>query len=97
LTRVEIKKGKNTDIITNLVHNNCRLPTSVNLLGPGPNPPKIIDMLIEIPKNSKIKYETDFKSGILRVDRLLSIAASYPCNYGFIPGTLEVNMSWARF
>jgi inorganic pyrophosphatase len=62
---------------------------SLTSLGPGPNPPKIIDVLIEIPKNSKIKYEADFESGILRVDRVLSVAVSYPCNYGFIPGTLE--------
>jgi inorganic pyrophosphatase len=62
---------------------------SLSSLGPGPNPPKIIDVLIEIPKYSKIKYEVDFESGILRVDRVLSVAVSYPCNYGFIPGTLE--------
>ena len=36
---------------------------SLSSLGPGPNPPKIIDVLIEIPKNSKIKYEVDFESG----------------------------------
>ena len=46
-------------------------------------------MLIEIPKNSKIKYEVDFDWGMLRVNRVLSVAVSYPCNYGFIPGTLE--------
>lgn len=62
---------------------------SLSSLGPGRNPPKIIDVLIEIPKNSKIKYEVDFESGMLRVNRVLSVAVSYPCNYGFIPGTLE--------
>lgn len=62
---------------------------SLSSLGPGPNPPKIIDVLIEIPKNSKIKYEVDFESGMLRVNRVLSVSVSYPCNYGFIPGTLE--------
>jgi inorganic pyrophosphatase len=46
-------------------------------------------VLIEIPKDSKIKYEVDFDSGVLRVNRVLSVAVSYPCNYGFIPGTLE--------
>jgi inorganic pyrophosphatase len=66
------------------------MPISLSLLGPGPNPPKIIDVLIEIPKDSRIKYEADFESGLLRVDRVLSVAALYPCNYGFIPGTLEV-------
>lgn len=62
---------------------------SLRSLGPGPSPPKIIDVMIEIPKNSKIKYEVDFDSGVLRVNRILSVAVSYPCNYGFIPGTLE--------
>jgi inorganic pyrophosphatase len=65
------------------------MSSSLKSLGPGPDPPKIIDVLIEIPKNSKIKYEVDIDSGILRVDRVLSVAVSYPCNYGFIPGTLE--------
>jgi inorganic pyrophosphatase len=64
---------------------------SLSSLGPGSNPPKIIDVLIEIPMNSKIKYEADFESGMLRVDRVLTVAVSYPCNYGFIPGTLEEN------
>src|ERR671915_87664 len=64
---------------------------SIRSLDPGADPPKIINVLIEIPKNSNIKYETDFKSGLLRVDRILSVAASYPYNYGFIPGTLELN------
>jgi inorganic pyrophosphatase len=59
---------------------------SLRSLGPGPNPPKIIDVLIEIPKNSKIKYEVDFDSGILRVNRILAAAVSYPCNYGFYTG-----------
>ena len=67
------------------------MPISLSSLGPGPSPPKIIDVLIEIPKDSRIKYEADFSSGMLRVDRVLSVAALYPCNYGFIPGTLEVD------
>ena len=58
-------------------------------LGPGPDPPRIIDVMIEIPKNSKIKYEVDTDSGLLRVNRVLSVAIAYPCNYGFIPATLE--------
>jgi inorganic pyrophosphatase len=65
------------------------MSSSLKLLGPGPNPPKIIDVMIEIPKNSKIKYEVDTDSGMLRVNRILSVSIAYPCNYGFIPGTLE--------
>lgn len=43
--------------------------------------------LIEIPKGSKVKYELDKETGILRVDRILFSAVHYPANYGFIPRT----------
>ena len=46
-------------------------------------------VMIEIPKGSNIKYEYDEKSGYVIVDRKLFTAMYYPCNYGFIPNTLE--------
>ena len=42
---------------------------------------------IEIPKGSKVKYELDKDTGLLRVDRILFSAVHYPANYGFIPRT----------
>lgn len=42
---------------------------------------------IEIPKGSKVKYELDKETGLLRVDRVLFSAVHYPANYGFIPQT----------
>src|SRR3954467_4685087 len=42
---------------------------------------------IEIPKGSKVKYELDKETGLLRVDRVLYSAVHYPANYGFIPRT----------
>jgi inorganic pyrophosphatase len=45
--------------------------------------------MIEIPKGSNIKYEYDMESGFIKVDRKLFTAMYYPCNYGFIPNTLE--------
>lgn len=42
---------------------------------------------IEIPMGSKVKYELDKESGLLRVDRILFSAVHYPANYGFIPRT----------
>ena len=42
---------------------------------------------IEIPKGSKVKYELDKETGLLRVDRILFSAVHYPADYGFIPGT----------
>src|SRR5205823_9643269 len=43
--------------------------------------------LIEIPKGSKVKYELEKSSGLLKVDRILFSAVHYPANYGFIPRT----------
>src|SRR5215213_2056800 len=42
---------------------------------------------IEIPKGSKVKYELEKETGLLKVDRILFSAVHYPANYGFIPRT----------
>jgi inorganic pyrophosphatase len=42
---------------------------------------------IEIPKGSKVKYELDKPTGLLRVDRVLYSSVFYPANYGFVPRT----------
>ncbi len=42
---------------------------------------------VEIAKGSKVKYELDKVTGLLRVDRILYSAVSYPANYGFVPRT----------
>src|SRR4051812_37860949 len=41
--------------------------------------------IIEVPKDSKVKYELEKKTGIIRVDRVLFSSVHYPANYGFIP------------
>jgi inorganic pyrophosphatase len=41
--------------------------------------------VVEIPKGSKVKYELDKPTGLLRVDRMLYSSVVYPANYGFIP------------
>lgn len=43
--------------------------------------------VIEIPKNSKQKYELDKDTGLLILDRVLFTSTHYPSNYGFIPRT----------
>lgn len=50
--------------------------------------PKEFQAVIEIPKGSKVKYELDKRTGLLRVDRVLYSSVVYPANYGFIPRTL---------
>jgi inorganic pyrophosphatase len=44
--------------------------------------------VVEIGKGSKVKYELDKKSGLIKVDRILYSSVVYPHNYGFIPRTL---------
>lgn len=54
----------------------------------GSDAPKKVNVFIEIPKGSNIKYEYDEKSGLVKVDRILHTSMNYPYNYGFVPGTL---------
>lgn len=62
---------------------------SFNKLGPGKNAPDTVDVIIEIAANSDpVKYEVDKDTGLLHVDRFLSTAMHYPCNYGYVAGTL---------
>lgn len=53
----------------------------------GEGVPEIINGIIEIPKNSRAKYELDKDSGLLMLDRVLYSSVYYPANYGFIPQT----------
>lgn len=46
-----------------------------------------INVLIEIPKSSLVKYEIDKDTGILVVDRFIYTAMGYPFNYGYLPNT----------
>ena len=46
------------------------------------------DVLIEIPRGSRNKYEVDHASGRMRLDRTLFTSTQYPADYGFIEGTL---------
>lgn len=53
----------------------------------GENFPKVINAIVEIPKNSQVKYELDKKTGLIKLDRFLFSAVHYPGDYGFIPQT----------
>lgn len=57
-------------------------------IGPGKDAPKKVNVFVEIPKGSSIKYEYDEETKMIRVDRILHTAMFYPYNYGFVPGTL---------
>lgn len=52
--------------------------------------PSDFNVIIEIPMNAApIKYEVDKDTGAMFVDRFMSTAMYYPCNYGYIPHTLS--------
>jgi inorganic pyrophosphatase len=46
------------------------------------------DVVIEIPRGSRNKYEVDHHSGLIRLDRTLFTSTVYPADYGFVPETL---------
>jgi inorganic pyrophosphatase len=47
-----------------------------------------IEVYVEIPKGSRNKYEFDKERKVMRLDRRLLSATTYPADYGFIPDTL---------
>ena len=56
----------------------------------GRHVPDDCNVIIEIPMHGDpIKYEVDKETGAVFVDRFLSTAMHYPCNYGYIPRTVS--------
>lgn len=56
----------------------------------GRDAPNDFNVIIEIPQHGEpIKYEVDKETGAMFVDRFMSTAMHYPCNYGYIPHTLS--------
>ena len=48
-----------------------------------------VEAVIEIPLNSRNKFEIDKKTKKIKLDRVLYSAMSYPAEYGFIDNTLS--------
>ena len=46
------------------------------------------DVLVEIPKGQRNKYEVDHATGRIRLDRLLFTSTRYPADYGYVEDTL---------
>lgn len=62
----------------------------LNNVPAGKNLPDDFNVVIEIPMHgAPVKYEVDKDSGAIFVDRFMSTAMHYPCNYGYIPQTLS--------
>jgi adenylate kinase len=47
-----------------------------------------IDVVIEVPRGSRNKYEFDHERHVMHLDRRLFSATVYPADYGFVPETL---------
>lgn len=50
-----------------------------------------IEVIVEIPKGSRNKYEYDKKANLIRFDRMLSSPVHYPSDYGYVPETLALD------
>jgi inorganic pyrophosphatase len=56
----------------------------------GRDVPNEVNVIIEIPMLADpVKYEVDKATGAVFVDRFMSTAMHYPCNYGYVPRTLS--------
>ncbi len=58
-------------------------------LPPGDEAPRIVNVVVEIPKGTRNKIEFDPELGVFRLDRVLYSPMQYPGDYGFVPGTLS--------
>lgn len=47
-----------------------------------------MNVIVEIPRGVKNKYEIDKKTGLIKLDRVNHTAQAYPFDYGFVPQTL---------
>jgi inorganic pyrophosphatase len=54
----------------------------------GKNVPEEFNVIVEINKGSKNKYEIDKETGMIALDRVAHTAQDFPFDYGFVPQTL---------
>ncbi len=62
---------------------------SLKELPAGANAPRIVNVVVEIPKGTRNKIEFDPELGTFRLDRVLHSPVHYPGDYGFVPSTLS--------
>jgi inorganic pyrophosphatase len=61
------------------------------LISPGTDIPSVVNMIVEIPKGCRSKFELDKETGLIKLDRYLYSSSVYPGDYGFIPQTLAAD------
>ena len=53
--------------------------------------PRVIEVVVEIPRGSRNKYEMDHATHTLYLDRVLYSSVHYPTDYGFVPHTMAAD------
>jgi len=61
------------------------------MIPPGTDIPSVVNMIVEIPKGCRSKFELDKETGLIKLDRYLYSSSVYPGDYGFIPQTLAAD------
>jgi inorganic pyrophosphatase len=61
---------------------------TIEALGPWAAAREIINVIIDTPGGSRNKYKFDRPSGLFKLSRILPEGLHFPCDFGFIPGTL---------
>ena len=61
------------------------------MIPPGTDIPSVVNMIVEIPKGRRSKFEVDKETGLIKLDRYLYSSSVYPGDYGFIPQTLAAD------
>jgi inorganic pyrophosphatase len=61
------------------------------MIPPGTDIPAVVNMIVEIPKGRRNKFELDKETGLIKLDRYLYSSSVYPGDYGFIPQTLAAD------
>jgi inorganic pyrophosphatase len=58
------------------------------MIPPGTGEESVANVIVEIPKGRRTKFEVDKVTGLIKMDRYLYSSTMYPGDYGFIPQTL---------
>lgn len=65
------------------------MPDFNKVLTPGSVDEGLVNTVVEIPEGSRLKVEWDREHAAFTLDRVEPAIFAKPCNYGFIPGTLD--------
>lgn len=58
------------------------------MIPPGTGEESVANVIVEIPKGRRTKFEVDKATGLIKMDRYLYSSTMYPGDYGFVPQTL---------